>query len=400
MTNDASDQTLPVHAGSLTPEKDGAMTTRKVCFAASVMVLLATSSAGVASPPDHDAHHQPKSAVSRSGLVAVANEGNGSISIVDAMTSAVVTTISGIDGPHNLQITPDGSEVWVTSAPHNVVVAITLADYSLRGIVRVGQHPAHVVFTPDGSRAFVTNSGDNTLSVIDAADLHLVRTLPIGKMPHGARVSGDGRWVAVANMESGTVSVLDADSLDHVADVAVGARPVQVGFAPDESALFVSLNGSDEVARIETATWAITATSPSGPGPIQVYASPDGKILAVANQGTEEKPGNSLALFDATTLRPGPVVQTGAGAHGVVITPDSRYAYVTNVYADTVSVVDLTAGVTVATVPVGDAPNGLSFSAAPPAKPHSKTIELDFGDGLEVIPHIEDQEDSDDAHAH
>jgi YVTN family beta-propeller protein len=51
----------------------------------------------------------------------------------------------------------------------------------------------------------------------------------------------------------------------------------------------------------------------------------------------------------------------GKGAHGVVITPDGRYAWITNIYAGTVSVIDVGRQAVVATVPVGKGPNGISF---------------------------------------
>jgi len=60
-------------------------------------------------------------------------------------------------------------------------------------------------------------------------------------------------------------------------------------------------------------------------------------------------------------------IPTGAGPHGVVIEPSDQRAWVTNMYDGTVSVVDLTTNETVATVPVGDKPNGISYSSQPPA---------------------------------
>lgn len=65
----------------------------------------------------------------------------------------------------------------------------------------------------------------------------------------------------------------------------------------------------------------------------------------------------------------------GAGAHGIVVDPTSRHAYVTNLYADTVAVLDLDLDTlkVVATGPVGDTPNGISFSPAALDKPPATT---------------------------
>ena len=55
-------------------------------------------------------------------------------------------------------------------------------------------------------------------------------------------------------------------------------------------------------------------------------------------------------------------VQTGPGAHGVVVDGDGKYAFVTNIYDNTVSVLDARSAKVVATVPVGRAPNGISIT--------------------------------------
>jgi YVTN family beta-propeller protein len=55
-------------------------------------------------------------------------------------------------------------------------------------------------------------------------------------------------------------------------------------------------------------------------------------------------------------------VRTGPGAHGVVVDREGRYAYVTNIYENSVSVFDLKSAKVVASVRVGEAPNGISVT--------------------------------------
>lgn len=46
----------------------------------------------------------------------------------------------------------------------------------------------------------------------------------------------------------------------------------------------------------------------------------------------------------------------------MVVTPDGRYAYVTNSYANSVSAIEVTDLKVRATVPVGKGPNGISVT--------------------------------------
>jgi YVTN family beta-propeller protein len=63
---------------------------------------------------------------------------------------------------------------------------------------------------------------------------------------------------------------------------------------------------------------------------------------------------------DAASLLRANLAGEGPGAHGVVVDGAGRYAYVTNIYDNTVSVLDARSAKVVAKVPVGRAPNGIS----------------------------------------
>ncbi|WP_051518033.1 YncE family protein [Intrasporangium chromatireducens] len=67
-------------------------------------------------------------------------------------------------------------------------------------------------------------------------------------------------------------------------------------------------------------------------------------------------------MIDTERFAVAATVETGKGAHGIVIDPSSRHAYVTNPYGDDVAVLDLQELRVVARVRVGDKPNGVSFS--------------------------------------
>lgn len=68
---------------------------------------------------------------------------------------------------------------------------------------------------------------------------------------------------------------------------------------------------------------------------------------------------------DPSGSEPLAALPTGAGTHGLAFDPAGATLWVTNQDADTVSVVDVAARTVVATVPVGDKPNGLVYRPAP-----------------------------------
>ena len=337
----------------------------------------------------------PAAAMPLAGTIWVANEEGNSLSAIDAATNKVVATLTGIPGPHNLQVSPDGSTVWAVSGHEALAVAVDSQSYALVGTAPVGNAPAHVVVSPDGMTAYISNSGDSTVTVLNTATFTVNATIPVGEFPHGLRPSPDGQQVAVANLRSDTISLIDTVSLTVEATIEVGAGPVQVAFAPDGATLYVTLNGEDAIAVVDLETKRVTGKVAVGDGPVQIYVTPDASTILVANQGTEEAPGTTLSIVDAATLSAVATVETGQGAHGVVVEPSGRYAYVTNLYGDDLAVVDLVDRQVVATVSTGSSPNGVSFSPVEATAMPSPEIALPIPtheDGTDE--HTEDAEGS------
>lgn len=325
-------------------------------------------------------------ALAGSPKVYVADEEANTVSVLDATTFRKLASIPVGREPHNVQISPDGNRAWVTnngdvmmlrdghgheamskqehgaSGSNGEVWVIDTAREAVVDKIAVGAHPAHVVLTPDGRFAYVTNGGDNTVSVIDTATSRVVATIGVGAYPHGIRFSPDGKEAYVANLKGGTFSVIDTDTRKEVAQIEAGKGPAQVGFTPDGRLAFASLSGEDKVALIDPKSRKVIDRVGVGTGPIQVYATPDGRTLLVANQGTREKPGTNVSVVDLDTFKTTKTIETGRGAHGVVVDRKGRYAYVTNTYAGTVAVLDVKERKLVAIVPVGKGPNGISVT--------------------------------------
>ena len=109
-------------------------------------------------------------------------------------------------------------------------------------------------------------------------------------------------------------------------------------------------------------SWTLVRRIPAGEGVYNLAVSHDGKLLLATN-----KRGQSVSLFDAGTGKALKRLATKRKVvHGVVVSPDDRYAFVSveGVGAEpgTVEVIDLGALATVGTVDVGSMAAGLDVS--------------------------------------
>jgi YVTN family beta-propeller protein len=299
-----------------------------------------------------------------------ANEG-GSISKIDAISNKVIKDIK-LDGiVHNVQISPNGEVLAAVLIPkmasHGTEDGMTgqalffsTRDDRLIKRVGVGKHPAHIVYTLDGKYVLVTNNEDDNISVISGNTYSTILTIPTGKGPHGFRISKDCRYAYVANMGEDTVSVIDLNTLKEDRRIKVGKNPVTTGVTSDGRTLAVTINGENAMAIVDLTTDKIERIE-VGYGPAQVFIGPTDEYAYVANQGTEIKPSNTLTKVDLKAKKVAATIVTGKGAHGVVTDKNGKFIYVTNMFENTVSVIDNRTNMLVATIPVGQTPNGITY---------------------------------------
>jgi YVTN family beta-propeller protein len=294
--------------------------------------------------------------------VWVANEDGDSLTVIDAETDHVTATLTGINGPHNVQVGGTGDEVWVTG--HGGVIAVDAHGLFPLRVAPAGEHPAHVVQGPDGN-VYVTASGDGTVHRFTPR-LRSSDVIRVGGAPHGIRVAQDAPVAVVANTGNGTVDVLDTTTGSRVASVPVGREPIQVAVTADGTTAYAAVASTREVVRIDVRTETVTGRVRVSAAPAQILLTATGLLLS-ADQGTARSPGDRVSVIDPADMRVLDEIAVGSGPHGVATSPDGNRAWVTNSYDDTVSVVDLQQRKVVATVPVGAHPNGLTYVATTPA---------------------------------
>jgi len=316
--------------------------------------------------------------------IYVAEEDSGSVAVIDTRSNRVLQDIAldeTMNGtkmmfmPHNVQVAPDGKSVWVTAPPMEpkpgdpepneeiVIIDPSTDAIANRIVLGAGLHLAHVVLDAESRFAYVSANAANKVFQIDATSRAVTKTFDLGAghKPHGMRVCGDR--VFVANMDGKSMSILDP-SAGAIQDVPLGGVAVQIACTSDGKFAFASLYDTREVIRFERASGTVMriALPADAQGPVQLYPMPDNLRLFVCDQGVllNRPASNRLFEIDIATAAVTATIQVGNGAHGVVVSDDGAWAYVTNTKDNTLSVVDTKARRVQATIPVGGAPNGVS----------------------------------------
>jgi YVTN family beta-propeller protein len=139
----------------------------------------------------------------------VANQGAGTVSVINTATQRVTNTITVGNQPWSLAVTPDGKKVYVvnnnTSGSTGTVSVISTSSHSVTSTIStgIGKQPEFVAITPDATKAYVTNTGANTVSVINTStDAVITGTgypISVGSAPTGIAITPDGTQAYVAN---------------------------------------------------------------------------------------------------------------------------------------------------------------------------------------------------------
>lgn len=318
-----------------------------------------------------------------------------------------------INGPHGVAVSPDGRFYYISIAhgtPYGTLWKYSTDSDSLAGHVTLGNFPATVQVTPDGALAFVVNFNlhgemvPSSVSVVSTDEMVEIARITTCTMPHGSRINKAGTQQYSVCMMDDVLAEIDTRTLEvsrhfmlakgkeqgmkgpparmahagHAAGAnhdAATASAMNVQCSPtwaqpsaDGSKIYVACNKSNEIVEVDFGSWSMTRRWNAGDGVYNLGVSPDGKLLIATN-----KRAKSISVYDLATTREVARIPTHRGVvHGAVISPDNRYAFVTEEgrgsEPGTLEVFDLATFTSVATVDLGQQAAGLDFFRMEPVK--------------------------------
>ena len=307
---------------------------------------------------------------------------------------------SGVTGANPYGVVVVGRWAYVANQGANTVTAIDTLNPSVSQTITVGIAPTNLVASPVRSRAdvanrlYVSNRTSGTVSVINTLTNTVIDTIPatttidaikVGSRPESITINADGTRVYVANSGSNNVSVIDTTSMNVIKTIAVGANPRGIAFAQtvDGPRVYVVNTTAGTVSVINTATNTLVDTKPAtqtidpirvGSTPQQVAISPDGKWAYVTNYGS-----NSVSVIKtATNTVDGAAIPVGSTPVGVAVSADGSLLYVAN-GDDRVTIFDTRTRAVHSVVQIDQAPE-LNFSHTIALAPDGSLYVTDYAD--------------------
>ena len=384
------------------------------CSAVSVLLSLALLFAA----PSARSQQPP----SKNYLVYVLSESADKISLIrfGPTGASVERTIdtgnmpTDIDGPHGIVVSPDKKFYYVSLSngrPFGSVWKYDAATNAVLGRVQLGYFPATMDVSKDGQFLYVVNfnlHGDmvpSSVSIVATAAMMEIARVQTCTMPHGSRLNAQGTKQYSACMMDDILVEIDTSTLKasrhfvltkgkemgmagspavmkttpaapvkatpHQHDTGghgmeppkagdVSCRPTWAQPSTDGSSVFVACNNSNEIVEVDTAGWKVRRRMPAGDGVYNLAVTKNGRLIAT------NKRDQSVSIVDLASGRELARLKTKRKVlHGVVVSPDDRYAFVSvegiGSEPGTVEVIDLAALKIVATVDVAQEAAGIDF---------------------------------------
>jgi len=278
-----------------------------------------------------------------------------------------------IEGPHGMFFDPSGEYWYLTLGhgfPNGYLLKYETGPDTVVAATELGFFPATVSLTPDGVLAFAVNSnfyGDHvpsTVSVVDTEEMYEIEQVTTCTMPHGSRMSPDGMHNYSACMMDDQLVEMSTFSLEvtrrlnlvtgepagepvaHGAGMGAGGMaggttgdmagtmggsgmaacsPTWTTLSGDGRFVYVACNRGNEIVQVDIESWSVARRIPADGAPYNLALTHDGSRLLATLKGS-----GHLAVWDLDTGEQlARIESTQEVTHGVVVTSDNRFAFVT-----------------------------------------------------------------------
>jgi len=221
---------------------------------------------------------RPHGLVETGGKIYFTSETNRLIGRYDPATNRVDWLMgTGQNATHMIVVTPDQKRIYTTNIASDSVTAFEFqapppAPSKITHIA-VGKQPEAIDISPDGSQVWVGLNAEGAIDVIDTATNKAVRKITLGERPYRVKFSPDGSQVFATIPNTKEIIVIDYATKKEVRRIKLESVPLGIVFSKDGKTAFVSAVQNDFVLKIDLEKFETT-------GKVVTGQAPDGVALA------------------------------------------------------------------------------------------------------------------------
>ncbi|HVN05470.1 MAG TPA: YncE family protein [Bryobacteraceae bacterium] len=306
-------------------------------------------------------------------LLYVDNSLGDDISVIDLGKLQVVDTIKVGKEPHGLCAPTDGRRLFTTIESEKNLKTIDTLSGKIIDTISVTGRPNECAATPDGRYVGVPIRDGDSVDIVDTRVRKVVKVLPV-KAPHNCFNAGSNRYMYVSSMGSNEIDVIDLAAMQYSARVPVGGIPRPYAVSSDEKTLYTALTNLHgfAIADIPSRKVIDRVELPPAPPlncPLEVNTpthglalTPDGKQLWVTSLAD-----SGVYVYDLASRKTSHLIHAGKCPNWIAISPDGKYAAVSNSDTNDCSIIDTRTEREVARLKTGKGPKRVLVVSVPAA---------------------------------
>lgn len=297
----------------------------------------------------------PKKATPYSGYCLVANQGAGSLAVIDLARFRHVRTVPLEAAPAQVVPHPAQPKAFVLAPSNGTVYEFDFASLSISRHTRAGTEATSMLLAPSLDALWVLTRNPAGLVEIPLDSFHARRHIRLAAAPDDFDLSADGH-AAVSSHEAGAIILAELGRSSVERTIATAAEPTGVRFRRDGKQVLAASRADRSLTLFDVPTGKTVVRLPLPLEPRRFCFNPDGGQLFLSGDG-----------MDAVTIvypYQGEVAETvlaGRAPAAMAVTTASttaapNYLLVTNPQTDTVTVIDIETRKLVTVVEVGHEP--------------------------------------------
>lgn len=259
-------------------------------------------------------------------ILYVTNSGGDDVTVVDVATHRAIGSIPTGSAPHGLEAATDGTRIYVSGETDDDIVAVDTSTSTVLWRAYVGDRPNHIALSADGRYVYVPIRSADYADVVDTQLRKKIRSIPVGPSPHNSYLAPNQKWIYVTSMKGEKITLIDIATQNVMGAIPLGGEPRPVAFTNDNKFAYVALTG------------------------LHGFVVADIEKRSVIDK-VELPPAD---VRDVSTMGYTPT-------HGLALRPDNQQLWITNVFGNAIEVFSVPGHKLLGTVPVGLAPNWMTF---------------------------------------
>ncbi len=290
--------------------------------------------------------------------------------VIDPVTNKVVAVIEGIEVPHGVSASNDGTRLYITNESNHSLDVVDTKTWKVTKQIHLSGRPNNVFVSKDDKKVYVgIAQAPGAVDVIDAVALTNAKSVKVEGSVHNVYVTPDGKFAVSGSVQTGVISVIDTktDTLAWQVKLDAGIRPMIFDTNPDGSTrnIYVQLSNYHGIAvvdfntRKETKRWEL----PEVPGEHKeleglqgapahgLAVTADNKMLLATSKWY-----GAMYAYSIPDYKLIKAVVVGSHPEWIALTPDGAKAYMGVAGEDQTVAVDLKTMQVVARIPVGAVP--------------------------------------------